>query len=215
MLDGLTLSESARKSLETATAAYAVHVDQVAAYLVGRGIGRQAAVSFRLGAVAQPEPGHERFAGMLSIPYVTDAGVVAIKFRRLDGDGPKYDGPAGQGLRLFNARACAADSDVIAVCEGELDAIKVQQDLGIPAVGTPGTQWQPHWSRCLSDFDRVVVFADHDAKPDGSDPGLKHANKVRSMIPGAVIVTPPAGFDVSDWIAAEGADAVAKAAGLS
>lgn len=216
MLDSLTPSPQQLASLETATATYQTDLDTAAAsYLTGRGIGKQAATVARLGVCVHPAPGHERFTGMLSIPYIAANGnVVAIKFRALDPERkPKYDGPS-QRSRLFNSRACAIGGTVIAVCEGELDAVKVQQDLGIPAVSTPGTTWFPHWARCFGDYDRVIVFADHDAKEDGSDPGLKHARKVVAEVPNAELVSPPAGSDVSEWLNQSGAEAVRKAAGL-
>jgi hypothetical protein len=213
VLDSLLLAESQRRSLAEATQRYAAAVDQAAAYLVGRGIGREAAIGSHLGFVADPVPGHERFAGMLSIPYLTVSGPVAIKFRRLQGEGQKYDGPAGQHRRLYNARACSKGGPVVAICEGELDAVCVESNLGIPAVAAPGVHWADHWSRCFADFDRIVVFADNDLHEDGSNPGKKHGEKLARTL-SAEMVLPPVGCDVSDWIALEGADVVREAAGL-
>jgi DNA primase len=126
----------------------------------------------------------------------------------------RYDSPSGQTARLYNARALAQGGDVALVCEGEFDTLIALSQLGVPAVGTPGTTWREHWSRCFSDFDRVVVIADHDAKPDGSDPGLKHAKNVKDKIPGAELALPPAGYDLGEWIAAEGSEVVREALGL-
>jgi hypothetical protein len=136
---------------------------------------------------------------MLSIPYLThDGTVIGFKFRRMDDStGPKYDSPAGQRAHLYNARSLADGGSVALVCEGELDAIAAQGAFSVPSVGVPGVStWagNPHWARVFGDFDRVVVIADHDAKEDGSDPGLKHANRVTKDIPGAVLVTPPPGL---------------------
>jgi hypothetical protein len=47
-------------------------------------------------SVVDPIAGHELGEGMLSIPYITPAGVVGIKFRRLDEGTPKYLWPTGQ-----------------------------------------------------------------------------------------------------------------------
>jgi putative DNA primase/helicase len=151
---------------------------------------------------------------MLSIPYLTFHGTVAMKFRRVEGDGPKYDSPPGQKARLFNAKALSEGGDLAIVCEGELDAVMAQGALGVPAVASPGTNWMDHWSRCFGDFDRVVVIADHDAKEDGSDPGMKHAQKVQKAIPGAELVLPPPGLDLTDWVAQNGVDEVRRAVGL-
>lgn len=214
-LDSLTLSPSLKSSLNEATARYELHVDQAASYLAGRGITREDAGSFRLGFVADPLPGHERFVGMVSIPYLTDAGTVAMKFRRIDGsEGAKYDSPPGQKTRLYNARSLANGGELAVICEGEFDVIAAVS-IGITAAaGTPGTTWLEHWPRCFGDFDRVAVIADHDAKEDGSDPGMKHAKKVMATIPGAELVTPPAGCDLTDWINEHGGDAVLEALGL-
>jgi len=161
-------------------------------------------------------PGHERFKGMLSIPYCTPAGVVAFKFRNTEHDnsGPKYDSPAGQHGRLYNVAALQSDLDYIAICEGELCALIFEAQTGIPSVGTPGTQWQEHWSRCFADFDRVLVVADHDVREDGSSPGVKHAKAVVSKVRGAELVLPPAGLDPDEWVLEHGVDAVKERCGL-
>lgn len=213
MLDGLVLSRSQRDSLERATAMYQANVDQAASYLVGRGIDQAGATSHRLGVVCEPAlPDHERFVGWLAIPYLSAGGVVAIKFRRLvDGPGPKYDAPSGQKARLYNSRVLADGGAVVAVCEGELDALVCTSVVGVPAVGTPGTTWLEHFPRCFGDYDRVVVVADHDIKEDGSTPGQKHARKVKDSIPGAGLVTPPPGLDLGEWVLEYGAGTVRRA----
>lgn len=215
MLSSLIVSSSQIEYLDRAAAAYAANVDLAAPYLVSRGIGQQAALGSRLGFVATPEPGHERFRGMVSIPYLLPVGVVAFKFRRLQGEGKKYDSPVGQHSRLYNAGVLASGGDLVAVCEGEFDAIKVQQDLGIPAVAVPGTDnWRPHMARCFADWDRVIVFADHDVKENGSDPGLKHAKRLVKEIANAELVIPPGRADVTEWLMSEGVDRVREASGL-
>src|SRR5690348_7356086 len=179
MLDGLMPAAGQRVSLTMRAQKYAARVEEAASYLAGRGIDQEAASSHLLGRVSDPEPQDERFRGALCIPYLTAQGdVIALKFRRMDDQTPKYDGPAGQKQHLFNARALLDGGEVAALCEGELDAIVAQCVLGIPVVATPGTQWLPHWPRCFGGFDKVLVIADHDAKDDGTDPGRKHADKV-------------------------------------
>lgn len=209
------LSPSVRASLTEAAHRYHRNVLAAASYLDGRGIAESAASSFLLGCVDDPIPGHERFVGMLSIPWLTPAGVVGMKLRRIDGsEGPKYDSPPGQKARLFNAQALREGGDLAIICEGEFDAILGQSMLDVPCVATPGTTWLDHWSRCFGDFDRVVVIADHDSKEDGSDPGLKHAQKVQKAVSGAELVLPPPGLDLSDWLLRDGVEAVRKACGL-
>lgn len=209
-LDGLLLTKSLRASLEKATETYAANVEEVGPYLGARGISRETAVSFRLGSVSNALPGHERFQGMLCIPYLDAYGrTVSLKFRNLqDGARPKYDQPAAQQPRLFNVQALTADVDRVAVCEGELDAVLLTQ-LGIPAVGIPGaSHHRPHWIRCFADYE-VLVVADNDLKDDGSNPGMTHARKLVKEFDGkAKLVIPPEGMDLTDWVTASGADEV-------
>lgn len=217
MLDSLLPSPSLRASLTARAEKYAQNVDLLASYLIGRGLGHAAATGHLLGCVVDPEPGDERFAGMMSIPYLTAHGdVIALKLRRIDGsEGPKYDSPSGQKAHLFNARALAAGGELALVVEGELDAVMGSSVLGVPTVGTPGTNFLDHWTRCFGDFDRVVVVADHDlTREDGGNPGLKHAKKVQQLIAGAELVLPPSGEDLSSWVQNHGVEAVRDALSL-
>lgn len=215
MLDGLMLSESVRSELAEATRRYHATVDQAATYLAGRGLVQGDATGHLLGYVAEPiNKEHERFAGMVSIPYVTQNGVVAMKFRATSDEGQRYDAPSGQKPRLYNARALWDGGELALVVEGEFKAIVAQRLLGAPAVGTNAGMWFDHWSRALADFDRVVVVADNDVKPDGSNPGLIHARKVAKTIPGATVATPPPGLKIDDWLLQVGADAVREELGL-
>lgn len=211
-LDSLALSAARKSSLLSAALTYHESLPEAASYLEARGLTEETCAGRLLGFVAEPAPTHERFTGMLSIPYMVGDSCLALKFRRIEGEGPKYDQPSAQVQRMYNAGALASGGELVVVCEGELDAIMAAQ-LGYIAVGCPGTSaWQPHWSRCFGDFDRVVILADHDAKPDGSDPGRKHAEKLAKTL-GADIVLPPAGEDLNDWVLSAGADAVRKAIG--
>lgn len=205
----MTLAPSVRASLQQAAQLYAKNLDSLGFYLEPRGVSHAAATGHLLGRVSDPIPGHEKFVGMMSIPYLTPAGTVAIKFRRIDdSEGPKYDSPPGQRARLYNVGDLLRGGDTVAICEGELSALIFSDAVGVPSVGTPGTNWMDHWTRCFADFERVLVIADHDVKDDGSSPGVKHAKSVVSKIPGAELVLPPAGLDPDEWVLAAGADAV-------
>lgn len=219
MLDTLTVSSSARAALDEAAASYHKNLDLAAPYLLSRGVTHEAALKFQLGVVSEPMPGHERFTGMLCLPYRTPAGVVKLKMRciqshdcKAEGHG-KYDGPSSPA-RLYNVMALHKRNDTIAICEGEMDTLTVDAIVGVPAVGTPGTTWLEHFPRCFSDFEHVYVIADNDQHSNGDNPGLKHAKKVAASITGAQIVLPPPGMDVGEWVAAEGPDPVRKAMGV-
>ncbi|MGZ3387406.1 MAG: hypothetical protein ACXVB5_21190 [Isosphaeraceae bacterium] len=153
---------------------------------------------------------------MLSIPYVTPGGVVAMKFRCLKPHDCKaegcqrYDAPDGQKARLYNAGALAHAGEVAAVVEGEFKARVVTDVLGIPAVSTTAGVWKDYWPRCLADFDRVLVIADND------EAGLKHARgKVLPTLSNAELVIPPGeGNKIYDWVVSAGVETVRKALGI-
>lgn len=221
MLDSLLPSATQLRLLSEATERYSVHLDLAGPFLTSRGISHKGAVAARLGVVRDPLPSHERFDGHLAISYITPGGTVAIKFRCIadhtckDVGCQRYDQPAGQKVHLFNAGVLATTkADVVAVCEGELDAHLCTHELGIPAVGTAAGTWLDHYPRCFADFEEVIVIADHDVKPDGSSPGIKHAKRVQSTVSRSRIVTPPAGMDLGEWYLSAGAEVVKRSLGL-
>jgi len=161
-------------------------------YLAGRGFSDRIAADFLLGTVpADCASEHSQYIGWLSIPYQVVYGVTAWKFRRLDDNGPRYMAPANQPSKLFNARAVLYNSDVIAICEGELDTIVASEVL--PAVGVAGVNhWKEHFGRLFVGHKRVLIVGDNDVKPDGSNPGQEFARRVAEDVPHAeVIILPP------------------------
>lgn len=224
MLDSLTLSHSLRATLEAVTAAFEANLYLAQEFLEDRGVVDESlARSYRLGVVSEDYAGFERFAGMLSIPFLSPAGVLAIKFRCLgehdckEEGHPKYNAPDGQAVRLYNVAALHSDGDVVAICEGELDALVMTELVGIPAVGVPGvSQWKAHpwWSRCFADYEEVLVIADNDLKESGKNPGLDAARKISKDIPGSRVVIPPPGLDLTEWVLRDGVGAVREACSM-
>lgn len=162
-------------------------------YLAGRGVNEATASDFRLGYVATDDvPGFERFEGKLAIPNICAAGtVVGVKFRDISGDDShKYDQPAGQQLRMFNLRALAVESEFIAITEGEIDCITLNQ-LGVPAVSVSSgaNSWNErrHW-RLFEGYSRVVLFRDND------EAGGELAKKVLGTDLPVQVVAPPGRF---------------------
>lgn len=160
-----------------------------------------------LGFVAEPLAGHEMYRGCLAIPYLRwswESGwqVVSIRFRRLDDSKPKYMTVAGDQPWLYNTIALIKHSPVVAITEGEIDAITAQV-CGIPTVGVPGAQmWKPYFRELFLGYRDVFILA------DGDEPGMDFANKVASTIPGAKVIPSPAGEDVNSLVLKQGRDAL-------
>lgn len=210
----MPLSSSVRESLERATAAYEVFAPVAASYLEERGFNLELARTYRLGVVVDPEVGHEMYEGRLSIPYLTRAGVVSMKFRCMEHDDckafdcRKYLNLGGKSTHIFNVGAFFADSTIIAITEGEFDAMVVNEHV-MPAVSIPGVQnWKPFYERCFVDYERVYLFA------DGDDPGRDFARSLSSILDGVTVVQMPQDMDVNAVFLAEGPDGLRKRAGL-
>jgi 5S rRNA maturation endonuclease (ribonuclease M5) len=214
----MLLSSEQRTLLNEATEAYSqqgLADEELVTYLQGRGFNRRVAVGNRLGRVCDPMPGHDQYQGRMSIPYLTKAGTVGLKFRDMTHlSKSKYMGLPGQHPRLYNVRALHSDSDHVCIVEGELDALVMHDLVGVPTVGVPGTSvWLSHMPRCFADFARVFVVTDNDTDNE-QNPGQKLAKKIAESIRGVTVVLPPAGLDVNDWYLADGPDAIRKKMGL-
>ena len=204
------LSVDAKNSLKEATEAYYNQVGDIADYLLGRGINGEAARTHRLGYVKEPMIGHEAYAGRLSIPYLTPTGPVDLRFRALHPDEtPKYMSRAGAEQHMYNVLAFQEDSDVICICEGEIDTIVMHSMVGIPAVGMPGANgWKSWYHRAFMDYRKVLVLT------DGDQAGRDMGKKIMQAIDVAVIVSMPDGLDVNEVFLAEGAEGIRKRVGI-
>ena len=160
----------------------------------------EAARLAQLGVVAEPEIGHEQYAGRLSIPYITKTGVVDLRFRSLNpAVEPKYMGLTGAETKMYNVLDIDRAGDFIGVCEGELDTITMSSCIGIPCIGVPGANsWKKHYTRLLADFGRVFIFA------DGDQPGTEFARSLSRELP-VTIVQLPEGEDVNSMYVSNGA----------
>jgi DNA primase len=177
-------------------------------YLASRGI-LDGAEKFLLGYVEEVAPGHEdRLKRHLSIPYITGAGVVGFKFRRIDGGDPKYMIPTGQKHHLYNVEAILNAVSQVLIVEGEIDAISATL-AGHPAVAVAGVNaWKPYFSRCFDGIGTVVIATDNDVKEDGSNPGQDLARRLQDAIPQAIRVSLPPNSDVNSIIMEQGAQAL-------
>lgn len=194
------LSASLKDSLAQAADRYAKSLHLAEEYLTERGIGHELAEDFRLGVVADPIPGHEEYAGRLSIPYLGPRGsVYGMRFRTLDGEGPKYLGIHGTPTRLFNLRALhESDLPFMCITEGELDCVALAA-CDLPGVGVPGSNnWKRHHPRLFAGFDAVYVLG------DGDKAGRKFTQEVCASLRSARPVTVPDGADVNSLLVTGG-----------
>jgi len=159
--------------------------------------------------VVEPLPGHDSYVGRLSIPYITQSGVVDIRFRAIGPQEPKYMGLPGNETRMYNVSAIINADDTIAVCEGEIDTITLHYKVGINAVGIPGVNnWKPHYRKLLQDFETVIVFA------DGDQPGQDFARKLSREVSGILVINMPEGEDVNSMYLKHGVQWFKDKAGM-
>src|SRR6266704_1281144 len=199
----MRVSQEFRDSVEAMAASYqaAITFDKPAfAYLASRGIDRGAIDRYRLGVVTAEHDEHSKYAGMVSIPYLTKlAGVLSLKFRVAHSctetcGHAKYISP--YETRLYNTLAMdeADRLGYIAVCEGELNALTLDHLCGIPAVGVPGAEmWKAHpeWRELFRGYGRVLFF------PDSDEAGERLAGGIARDIDTLQIVRLPGGADAN------------------
>lgn len=137
-----------------------------------------------------------RFEDCISIPYLDSRGeLVAVRYRVLRENAThKYDVERGvSGRHLYNVKN--TDYPVVAICEGEFDALIMSQ-LGIPSVGIPGAMvWNRSWRWLFRNADLVYVVCDSD------EAGERARNKILAqvgMVTEVVAVDLPSGTDVTD-----------------
>ena len=210
------LSTTQSKLLSEAAQRYAQAISEEAlAYLEGRGISEVTAARYSLGTITDPIEGHQGYTGWISIPYYTALDIcVGFKFRRLDDGKPKYGAPVGQKTHLYNVTATTYDSSRIVICEGEFDAI-IMNEAGIPAVGVPGVAaWKPFYPKLFTGFDVIYVIGDNDTREDkDTNPGAEFARRVASEVLNAQIVQLPPGMDITDFYLANGKEALTNLVG--
>ncbi len=195
------LSEQQKKFLREATNRYfdSLKGSPAEEYLADRGL--TGASEFALGYVADPLSEHERYRGMLAIPYLrfpvgSPWSAVSMRFRCIT-EGcthehhGRYNTVSGDTPRLYNTRDLTTDTDTIAVCEGEIDTITASIN-GIPAVGVAGaTSWKPHFTEALIGYQTVFILA------DGDEAGHRFATDLASNLSNARVIPCDPGEDVN------------------
>lgn len=196
------LSSAMKKLLEENTLTYEKQLRDSPGvrHLLDRGFTQETIRHFRLGYVEDPLLGDERFKNHISIPYQTRSGIIQLRYRRVLGDGSKYNSHSGDSHRLFNVRTLESKGPVF-ITEGEMDAITAYQ-CGISAVGLPGANsWNSVLARCFR-FRNVRILA------DGDTPGREFAEQVCKDIFGAKVINFPDGHDVGSFFLERGAQAL-------
>lgn len=172
-----------------------------AEYLAGRGLTPEVISRFRLGVVESPSQGHESYKGCLSIPYLSNYGILTIRWRPLYESDAKYLTSPGDKDWLYNPQALERGTRGICLCEGEFDTM-VAEMCGLPAVGLPGsTKWEPAWTRLFSDYQYVVLLQDDDEA--GRKMAARLGKILRNLRP--VVMT---GGDVNSFFQQHGAEAL-------
>lgn len=209
------LSSSQSRYLARAVDAYADQLknahgpyrDSAISFLRDHGITGELAQEYKLGLVADPLPGDERFRGAVVIPFlpprgIRNASIAKVKFRMFDGP-RKYDQHKGWPHRLFNTQAFFNAGSAIGIAEGELDAITASEYL-LPTMGCPGADaWKDYWTSILKDFTRVYILG------DGDDAGRQFASDMAEIIGWRARVVPfPDGADVCSMAASGGLDPI-------
>jgi DNA primase len=213
------LSSSERKSLVDRVLKYHEQLKspegaRLLEYLTeGRKLSLETIDQFLLGAVVNPDVLDEDAKGMISIPYNTPNGPVALRFRRPPHreSGPKYWQPEGSVLTIFNTPAFFASEETIAITEGEVDCMSLVQ-AGIPAVGIPGASaWKSHYDLLFEGYESVIICADN----DDTGAGRKFAAKIAGKVPGPEVVLMPEGHDVNSYLAEFGRAALREYLGVA
>lgn len=203
-------------------------------YLREHGLTKEVAARYRLGFVNPAEPADRIYQGMLSIPYVTKAGIVAMKYRCVEDHdhsvhGGKYSQAEMADSWIYNPQAFFDAEDTIGVAEGEIDAIAATEFVGVPTIGIPGVDyWRANrkaWRRTLDDYSTILIFVDGDSpremkSPDGTvtvkQPGLDMAKSIQADVRGrGRLVRCDQGEDVASMVAKGRLETLRERAGLT
>lgn len=104
------------------------------------------------------EKGHPLFFNRLIIPYMQRDRVVTLRGKYI---GSNTLQAKDTSIMLYGADNVRGHAEVY-VCEGELDAMYLDQ-LGYPACAIPGAlSWQEHWNWWFDDVRRVFIVLDAD-----------------------------------------------------
>jgi hypothetical protein len=135
----------------------------------------------------------------ITLPGYTEAGLMYLKVRQLSGT-RKYTQLRGSAPGLYLAETLRS-AEVVAICEGEFDALllwqalQAQRDLRRWGVVTPGSQSsrpRREWLALL-EGKRVLLLFDQD------EAGQRGAQCWHAMLPSSTALNWPHGKDLTDF----------------
>jgi hypothetical protein len=134
------------------------------------------------------------------IPWYLDGKLWQIKFRRPNGD-PRYVAVRGGHPVLYGADTLAGH-ELIAIPEGELDAILLEQEcgdlVGVATLGGASKRLDARAADCL--LGARVIFTLHDTDMAGD----RGAEQFRELTSRAHRLRVPVGKDIGDFVTAGG-----------
>ena len=158
---------------------------------------------WKLGVVATPARGHEKYVGRISIPYFTGLGEYrGLRYRRIDGRRPKYEGDPGVQSHLFAPKY--ASESLVYVVEGEIDTMTLWQ-LGLKTVGVPGANhFRKEWAWMFRNADHVVGVLDGSGDPAAAGQfKAKLAGALKDIVPMLTFKQMPEGHDSNSLLVAD------------
>jgi len=200
--------ESSKRLLNEASESYEAQLSGSPAeeYLIeDRGLSIDILRFFQIGFCGKPEPGDDMYRGMISIPFVTVTGVVAIQFRQphVVPKGGKRFLNRGSTQRIYNPMVLLEPHRTVYLCEGPVDTMTVAE-LDLPSFGIAGVDnWLPKFARALRNR-RVVVLADGD---DERGQGKNFAARVATDVDECATILFE-GEDVNSYAVKYGLDAL-------
>jgi hypothetical protein len=148
--------------------------------------------------------GHDGAADAITIPVRDEFGALVNLRRRYlapDAD-PKMTGLPRRPAALFPLNALAYEPDAFVVCEGELDAMLLNQHRITAVTSTAGTTWKPEWDRHVARR-RVAVLYDAGAssyeKAERRAAGFVAAGAREAWPVDLTLAGFAKGEDVTDW----------------
>jgi hypothetical protein len=186
-------------------------------YLIGRGINQAAWEEFGMGfdpavplpgtwdadkkaRTVQPQPA-------IVMPWYRDGQIVGVRYRFLQWH--EYTDTKEKQRKvkqtslwdsdftgcLFGWQATKADSNILVLCEGELNAVSIWQvtrgmRIDVLSIGSQDTKLSKQTADYLGRYQHVLVWADQ----------RDRAKAVMADLPGAYGMQSPQGKDANDWL---------------